>query len=128
MARKPVSALSGPSATLVPTQHLLVPTQHLTDSESQFFAALIGNAMQAQTLLTQALQQSQDPDGEPISPETLVNISGKALRAIKELYEILDLKAKLKDREGSGKKHIVARVGIRQADGTETVAEIRAER
>jgi hypothetical protein len=121
MAKRPVSALRGPSATLV-------PTQHLTDSESQFFAALIGNAMQAQTLLTQALQQSQDPDGEPISPETLVNISGKALRAIKELYEILDLKAKLRDREGSGKKHIVARVGIRQADGTETVAEIRAER
>jgi hypothetical protein len=121
MARKPVPALSGPSATLV-------PTQHLTDSESQFFTILLGNAVQAQTLLAAALKRVNDPDDpEPMSPDTLVNISGKALRAVKELYEILDLKAKLRDREGSGKKHIVARVGIRQADGTEAVAEIRAE-
>lgn len=123
MAKRPVPAPRGPSATLV-------PTQHLTDSESQFFAALIGNAMQAQTLLTAALQrvQDQDPDAEPLSPDTLVNISGKALRAIKELYEILELKTKMRDREGSGKNRIVARVGIRQADGTEAVAEIHAER
>lgn len=121
MAKKAVASLVHPSATLV-------PTQHLTDSESQFFAILLGNAVQAQTLLADALKKSQDPDGEPLSPDTLVNVSSRALRAVKELYEILELKARLKDREGTGKKHIVARVGIRQADGTEAVAEIHAER
>jgi hypothetical protein len=92
----------------------------------------------AQQLLSSALQQQLDADtgaldtnGEaikPMSPDALARVTRSALGTVKEMYEILELKHRLKDREGSGSKHISARIGIRQADGTEAVAEVNVER
>lgn len=130
MARLPAQSLTRQSTSLLPT--------NLTPAENQFFKILLGNAASAQNILATALKQQEDAEAgaldansepiEPISPEALASISHRALRTVREMYEILELKARLGDREGTGSKHITARIGIRQADGTEAVAEVNVER
>lgn len=124
-------------AHLARAQASLLPS-NLLPAEHQFFTILLGNAVTAQNLLTSALQRQIDaeagvPDANgnpiaPLSPDALAKITRSAFGTVKEMYEILDLKARLKDREGTKGKRIVARVGIRHSDGTEAVAEVHAER
>lgn len=122
MAKQPVRAPG-------PRQTSLLPAHHLNTSEADFFAILLQNAVTAQNLLTTALQKASDPEHpEPLSPDTLINISARAMRAIKELYEIVELKSQMQAREGKGGTRIMARIGIRQPDGTEAAAEIYAQR